>query len=77
MGQLSKEAASCLKYERERFQRENGRAMLPTDGPFHENFEGGAVECDEPPGLMERYYQLWLSLGGVVTPPKPVTMDDL
>jgi len=40
-------------------------------------FEKGDVPCDSPPGLTELYYRKWLALGGKVTPPKPVTVDDL
>lgn len=40
-------------------------------------FEKGNAPCDAPPGLEELYYQKWVKLGGVVTPKKPVTMDDL
>ena len=74
---LTSQQQQCLEEEKAEFFLTNNRPMTPDDVPFARSFRGGAVEMDEPPGLMERYYQLWLSLGGTVDAPRVVTCDDL
>ena len=63
--------------EKRTFLEENGREMTPDDVPMNHLWRKGMIALDEPPGFSERYYQLWLHLGGVVDQSKPVTVDNL
>lgn len=74
---MTAQLRKCLDTEKKEFKKRNGRDMTAEDVPFSPSFASGHVAMDEPPGLEERYYQLWLDLGGTVNPPRVVTADDL
>lgn len=59
-------ARDFIAEQRAEFLNRKGREMRPEDVAFHARYEAGDVDVDEPPGMSERSYQLWLALGGVV-----------
>lgn len=74
---MTQEQRNVLEALALQFRMQRGRDMTPDDCQFAVWWRSGEIAVDEPPGLSERDYQLWLFLGGKVNPPRVVTQEDL